>query len=228
MSITNRSALAVIALLLISPAAADGIINGGGGGGAPTGAAGGGLSGTYPNPSVATNANLTGDVTSVGNATTFTGKVGGALGQIPGTATNDSGSAGSVGQYVSSTVAAGSAVSLTTDTPANITSISLTAGDWDVSAYCIYNGGVTTTVKYADCSISQTTGALDQTPGALGVFGQPTAGTTLFAQTAPTTLPLIPWRISLSGTTTVFLVTQMGFGTSTATAYGIIRARRAR
>lgn len=37
----------------------------------PSGAAGGGLSGTYPNPSVATNANLTGPVTSTGNATSI-------------------------------------------------------------------------------------------------------------------------------------------------------------
>lgn len=44
------------------------------GGGSPTGTAGGSLGGTYPNPTVVTNANLTGPVTSVGNATTITDK----------------------------------------------------------------------------------------------------------------------------------------------------------
>lgn len=38
---------------------------------APSGPAGGSLGGTYPNPIIVTNANLTGDVTSIGNATTL-------------------------------------------------------------------------------------------------------------------------------------------------------------
>lgn len=41
-------------------------------GAAPTGTAGGSLGGTYPNPSVVTNANLTGPITSSGNATSVT------------------------------------------------------------------------------------------------------------------------------------------------------------
>lgn len=51
---------------------------------------------------------------------------------VIGTTTNDSAAAGSVGEVISSTVLFASAVSLTTGVGANLTSISLTAGDWDV------------------------------------------------------------------------------------------------
>lgn len=146
-------------------------------------------------------------------------------GQIPGTTTNDNASAGNVGEFVSSSVVKGSAVAMTTTVSVNVTSISLTAGDWDVSAMCLFTGGATTTVNRADVSLSTTTGTLNTTPGQLGTIvpgGIAAIGfDDLFVNVGAT-------RFSLSATTTVFLVVQAAFGTSTMSAYGILRARRMR
>lgn len=84
-------------------------------------------------------------------------------GQRTGTATSDNADAGNVGEYVSSLMAAGSAVALTTATPASMTSISLTAGDWDVDAVFDFTGNITTTVNYLAGSISLTNATLDAT-----------------------------------------------------------------
>ncbi|MDP2325295.1 MAG: hypothetical protein Q8N51_14890, partial [Gammaproteobacteria bacterium] len=73
---------------------------------------------------------------------------------IEGTNTNDAAAAGYIGELIGSTIASGSAVSLTTATNANVTSISLTAGDWDVWGAITYNHGGSTNVTTHLSSIS--------------------------------------------------------------------------
>ena len=51
---------------------------------------------------------------------------------IHGTGTNDSAAAGYVGEVIESNVPIGSAISISAGVAANITSITLTAGDWDI------------------------------------------------------------------------------------------------
>src|SRR5260221_11377663 len=61
-----------------------------------------------------------------------------------GSTTNDSAVAGNIGEIVTATLATGSAVVLTTNTTANVTSISLTAGDWDVTGTVVFKFGAIT------------------------------------------------------------------------------------
>ena len=85
---------------------------------------------------------------------------------LVGTTTNDSAAAGHVGEYIQSVIVSGSAVALTSTTPANLTSISLTAGDWVVDAVFQFTGNAATTVTYLIGSISTTSATLDNTAGA--------------------------------------------------------------
>lgn len=142
---------------------------------------------------------------------------------LVGTTTNDSAAAGSVGEYVSSVVTA--PVTLTSGTAANITSISLTAGDWDVSGFVFFNGGATTTVTYINGSISTTSATID-TSADRNTIVFANGGTAVNLTTVNTVTG--PSRFSLSTTTTVFLVARSVFGTSSGTAAGTIRARRIR
>lgn len=144
--------------------------------------------------------------------------------QITGTATNNSASAGYLGEYISSTVLVGSAVTLTTGTPANVTSISLTAGDWEVCGTVSFNPGGTTTISAIAGGVSTTSAAFPTNPAAGMVAFLNATLTTGQAQQIATGCG----RISVSGATTTFLVAQSAFATSTMSAFGFIGARRVR
>lgn len=147
---------------------------------------------------------------------------------IVGTTTNDSAAAGNVGQYIESVIASGSAVSLTSTTPANMTSISLTAGDWDVDCVFQFTGAGTTTVTYLIGSISTTSATLDSTAGRRSSLQENAATAFNNIADAIITVAIPPLRFSLSGTTTLYAVAQALFGTSTCSVFGILRARRVR
>lgn len=144
--------------------------------------------------------------------------------RLRGTNTNDSAAAGNIGEYISSTVVLGSAVSLTNNTPANVTSISLTAGDWDVS--CTLNlttVNITTGSVNIIGSISTTTATLDGTDtreSSLPLGSGPIGGSARIV--------VGPSRFSLSATTTIFMVAEVSFTGGSCSAYGTIRARRMR
>lgn len=143
---------------------------------------------------------------------------------VQGSNTNDSASAGFVGEYISSTIAAGSALALTTGTPLNVTSISLTAGDWTVAAHAYVKMGTSTSYTNVNYSGSTTSATQDFTPGRWINFSTPAAviGNTHI------TFGAVSFRLSLASTTTVYLVAQSTFTVSTADAWGAISGRRLR
>ena len=143
--------------------------------------------------------------------------------EIEGTATNDSATAGYVGEVVSSSVASGSAVSLTTSITANVTSISLTAGDWDVTGQVAFQFSAAPTAIIANIN---TTSATLGTVGITSPYSSLQSTTFTSGATQFQGLPM--GRLSLSATTTVYLLAYATFASGTSSAYGWIWARRAR
>ena len=140
---------------------------------------------------------------------------------VQGTNTNDSATAGFVGEYVESIV--GSGASLSSGAALNVTSIALTAGDWDVAGVIAFsmNGNVTQTV--ANIATSS---------GAAGTAGNPGRSTPSYAFPAAavanvSNVNISPCRMLLASAGSAFLVALATF-TSTATANGSIWARRRR
>lgn len=128
--------------------------------------------------------------------------------------------AGFIGEQIRATVTQASAVTLTTTNNANVTSIALTPGIWDVSGIIMFNGTVTGTIYQANIV---TTTAASGTKGDNMVEG--TAATSPTA-VADTTLTIPAFRISLAANTSAFLVAAAAFTVGTCKAYGRISATR--
>lgn len=143
---------------------------------------------------------------------------------IVGTTTNNDAAAGSVGEFVSSTILSGSSVSLTSGVAADITSISLTAGDWEVWGNVVSNPGAGTTTSVINGAANTVSATLPTFPGS-GAYARYSYTS---AANAVNSLPIGRARFSLAATTTIYLVTNMTFAVSTMSAYGFIGARRIR
>lgn len=140
---------------------------------------------------------------------------------IVGVTDGSDASAGLVGEYISSNVPLGSAVSTSSGAPTNITSIVLTAGDWDVSLWCntsytsaTVNGGLTMGLSPTSASFTNAY-----------VFSLYAPTTTLTHRVAGQIGPI---RYSVTSNTTLYFVSQPSFSAGSATAWGLLSARRVR
>ena len=123
-----------------------------------------------------------------------------------------------VGEFITSSVAEGSALSATSGAPLNVLAIVLQPGDWDVFG----NVGFTFSTEGAGASAwIGTTSAAQPVNGSLGfaAFGAILGTSTRWIATGTA-------RISLTVATTVYLGATSGFGSGTSSVFGTIGARR--
>lgn len=140
---------------------------------------------------------------------------------VRGTATNDNAPAGFIGEYQVVTVASGIAVALTTAVVITLSSLGLTAGDWDVDGVVDFTlaAATVTHFKAGSSTVAATFGPQDS-------FVDDVPALTAITDTQGEVIPTV--RYSLAGLTTVNLVTSAVFSAGAVSAYGTLRARRVR
>lgn len=145
---------------------------------------------------------------------------------ITGVVDGSSAAAGILGEFQQSNIANASAINLTTGTTVNVTSLDLTAGDWDVWIQTLFQCGATTNVTFLDAQLTTTSATLGTIDGL--TTSQVTYGTGYVLGAGIHSIPSVRCRFSLAGTTTVYFVAQATFSVSTCKVYGAIQARRMR
>ena len=173
------------------------IVNGGTGGTTPAGARGNlGAAASGSNSDITALTNLSGGIT--------------------GLTTGTAAGAGVVGQILETT---GGGTVLTTATDANIATLALTAGEWDVMAVVQY-------VSTGNMNGYQ--GGLTTSASAYGAFQTQTRSAVSFNASATIIREVPVQRLRLSASGTVYLRAQATFSSGGVTATGYIRAERVR
>lgn len=126
--------------------------------------------------------------------------------------------------YLSSLVA-DSSVSLTTATAANITSLSLTAGKWLVFGTVNFAPAATTTMTTLIAAISTTSATIPSVTSPILPESVNRMNLT-FTAGGKQSLPVSGTIVDTAGTTTVYLVCNQNFATSTLTAGGRLVAMK--
>jgi hypothetical protein len=163
----------------------------------------------------------TGNIILLGNLTL-------GPGGLLGVHDNSNAPIGAVGQYLTANLPSGAAVGLSQDTNANVTSLVLPAGDWDVWGTVGYISDPIATPTFFNAGVwlntASATTPVDAGNGAFTLMGGVPA--TQFAD--GTRLNTGTLRVSGIANTTVFLSTNVNFTGTAVRAYGFIGARRRR
>jgi hypothetical protein len=127
---------------------------------------------------------------------------------------------GIIGEIISANLPVASKITLTTGVAADIVSISLSPGDWDIDGVVYFDATIKAEMLWSWANtVSVTMPSQDQ--GSV-IFDQNTANGQNTSMTLPT------WRLNSSTPQTVYLTCRGDFISGTLSACGGIRARRVR
>lgn len=142
---------------------------------------------------------------------------------IIGTTAADSANAGSVGEFG---IASTQNTSISSGVVFNATSVSLPAGDWDVWGAITTNPAGTTTTSTYQCGISTTSATFGTFATGVNNANGPVGVSAAAGTAVNTSCPLT--RVNVSTATTVYVVANVIFATSTMQVSGAIMYRRRR